>query len=126
MIKVIKTGQYKLIETKDQNKILILDADKIFAWISLKDIGEILITSHKAHKADAILSVGRYRIYDVEDEPKLSDQLHLELSVGEGVWQGYLLTSGLPTDIKKRKRIIPTNEVITKSKGSCNCEDCCC
>lgn len=115
MIKVLKTGNYKLIETKDQTKILILDGKKTFAWVNIKAIGEILVTSHKTHKADAILTVGKFRLYDVTDEPKLSDQLHLELSVGEGVWQGYLLPTGLPTNKKKRNRIIPTVEVITKS-----------
>jgi hypothetical protein len=124
MIKVVKTGSYKLIETKEQTKILILDAKDTFAWVNLEGIGEILVTSHKTHKADTVLSVGHYRLYDVEDEPKLSDQLHLELSVGEGIWQGYLLPTGLPTDVKKRNRVIPTIEVITKSKNNCSCEEC--
>lgn len=114
MIKVIKTGSYSLIETKDQTKILTLDDKETFAWVNVKDVGEILVTSHKKHKADAILSVGKYRLYDVEGEPAYTDLQHLELFVGSGVWQGYLLTTGLPTDKKKRNRIIPTYEVITR------------
>jgi hypothetical protein len=39
--------------------------------------------------------------------------MHLELEVGEGYWQGYLLLSGLPNDDHKRARIIPTTETIT-------------
>jgi hypothetical protein len=35
--------------------------------------------------------------------------------VGKGTWQGYLLPTGLPDDKKKRNRIIPTDEVITKT-----------
>lgn len=124
MIKVLKTGNYKLIETKDQTKLLLLDRKQIFAWVNIKKIGEILVTSHKTHKADTILSVGKYRLYDVKDERKLSDQIHLELSAGEGVWQGYLLPTGLPLNKKKRSRIIPTNEVITKSSGVCECDQC--
>lgn len=115
MIQVIKTGSYTLIETKEQTKILILDSKDTFAWVNIVEIGEILVASHRTHKADAILAVGKYRLYDVEDEPKLSDQLHLELSVGEGIWQGYLLPTGFPKGKKIRKRIIPTREVITKS-----------
>lgn len=124
MIKVVKTGSYKLIETKDQTKILLLDRKDTFAWINIKKFGEILVTSHKTHKADTILTVGKYRLYNVENVPKLSDQMHLELSVGEGLWQGYLLPTGLPVDKKKRSRIIPTNEVITKASGVCECDQC--
>ncbi|MFA6981487.1 MAG: hypothetical protein WC243_00460 [Patescibacteria group bacterium] len=112
MIKLIKEGHYELIETKGQTKILILDDKRTFAWIDVEDIGEILITSHNAHKTDNILAVGEYRLYDVVDEPELTDLEHLELSVGDGVWQGYLLPTGLPTDKDKRNRVIPTKQLI--------------
>lgn len=115
MIKLIKEGRYILIETKNQTKILILDAKKTFAWVPVADIGEILIASHKKHAADHILCVGKYRVYEVKGESKLTDLVHLELLVGEGMWQGYLLLTGLPTTAKNRNRIVPTNEIITKS-----------
>ncbi len=115
MITVVKTGTFVLIETKEQTKILILDSKDTFAWVNVKNIGEILVASHKEHAADTILSVGNYRMYEVKDEPLLSDQLHLELAVGNGIWQGYLLPTGLPKGKKLRNRIIPTKEVITKS-----------
>ena len=115
MIKLIQEGQFSLMETKNQTKILSLDKKQSFAWINALDIGEILVTSHTAHKVDCILSIGRYRMYEVKDEPDFVDLVHLELCVGDGVWQGYLLPTGLPTDEKKRNRIIPTNEIITKS-----------
>lgn len=114
MIKLVQEGQYKLIETKGQTKILLLGR-KIFAWVNAEEIGKILVTSHKSHKVDHILSTGKYRIYEVKEEPKLTDLVHLELLVGDGIWQGYLLPTGLPNEEKKRNRIIPTNETITKS-----------
>ncbi len=114
MIKLIDQGFYKLIETKNQTKILYL-TNKIYAWINVAEIGEILVASHKPHKTDNILALGKYRLYKVENEPKLTDLMHLELLVGEGIWQGYLLTTGLPTTKEKRKRIIPTKELITKT-----------
>lgn len=114
MIILKEEGEYKLIESKAQTKILILDESRMFAWLNIKDIGEILVTSHKTHKADCILANGNYRIYEVKNEPRLSDQTHLELCVGRGLWQGYLLPTGLPTDIKKRNRIIPTGEIISQ------------
>lgn len=115
MIKLLQEGHYKLIETKGQTKILVLDDKRVFAWVNALEIGEILVASHKTHKTDNILAIGRYRLYEIKDEPDLTDLLHLELLVGDGVWQGYLLTTGLPTDEKKRNRIIPTKEIITKS-----------
>lgn len=113
MIRVIQRGIYRLIETKNQTKILILDDKNIYAWIDVSGIGEILVGSHKLHKSDCVLAAGNYKIYSVKKEPKLSDQLHLELYVGSGMWQGYLLPTGLPDNKKKRNRIIPTTEVIT-------------
>lgn len=114
MISIYRSGAYRLIETKHNTKVLYLDND-IYAWIEPPDIGEILVTSHKVHKTDCVLCIGRYHIYDVDDEPGLSDQMHLELEVGDGFWQGYLLLSGLPDSVKKRGRIIPTQEIITRS-----------
>ncbi|MDQ5951859.1 MAG: hypothetical protein QG639_1140 [Patescibacteria group bacterium] len=113
MIAVIEKGSYTLLETKKQTKVLLLD-HLAFAWIDAKNIGEILVTSHRKHPADCILATGKYRLYKVTDEPKLTDLIHLELLVGEGKWQGYLLPTGLPDDNNKRNRIIPTSEIITK------------
>lgn len=117
MIQLIQEGQYRLIESKKQIKILTLDHNqtKQFVWINTSDIGEILVSSDKPHKPDYILATGKYRIYLVKDEPKFVDLTHLELHTGNGTWQGYLLPTGLPTNHKKRNRIIPTDEVITKS-----------
>lgn len=115
MIKLIQSGDYVLVETKGQTRILTLDGKKTFAWVNVNNIGEILVASHKTHETDNILAIGKYRMYDVNDEPKLTDLIHLELLVGEGTWQGYLLLNGLPQGSKKRNRIIPTNEIITKT-----------
>jgi len=115
MITVLQKGTYRLIETKDHVKILTLD-DRAYAWIVVKNIGEILVTSHNPHQTDHILATGAYRLYDVEDKPELADLQHLELNVGERLWQGYLLLTGLPSDEKIRGRIIPTKEVVSSRK----------
>jgi hypothetical protein len=114
MIKLVTSGTYKLIETKNQVKILYLDG-QAYAWVEPIEIGELLVYSHEVHKSDCILAIGDYRIYDVKDEPKLSDLQHLELEVGKNSWQGYLLLTGLPGKQKKRARIIPTIETISKN-----------
>lgn len=112
MITLQESGHYTLIETKHGNKILYLNSDT-YAWVRPAEMGEILVESHKVHRTDYILSTGDYRLYDVDDEPHLSDQVHLELDVGMDNWQGYLLLSGLPNEQHKRGRIIPTLETIT-------------
>ncbi len=112
MINRTRTGFYKLIETRKQVKVLYLD-NAIFAWPETKQYGEMLVVSHRIHKTDRLLGMGHYNIYSVENEPNISDNMHLELEVGKGCWQGYLLLTGLPDNHKIRGRIIPTNEVIT-------------
>lgn len=114
MITLLNKGEYTLIETKHHHKVLYLGA-KVYAWVEPLHIGSILVTSHSLHKTDCILSSGRYFIYDVDDEPFLNDQQHLELEVDTGRYQGYLLLSGLPNKEKKRGRIIPTGEIITNN-----------
>lgn len=115
MITTNAQGRYRLIETKKQTKILTLDEERSYAWINIGAIGEILVATHNPYKTDAILSVGNYRLYEVKDEPDLTDLLHLELHAGNGTWQGYLLPTGLPIGEKKRNRIIPTTELITRT-----------
>jgi hypothetical protein len=112
MITVMAKGDYRLIETKSQVKILYLDG-QAYAWVWAKDIGEILVTTHQPHTTDHVLAVGRYRMYQVENDPSYVDLPHLELLVGPSEWQGYLLPTGLPLGKKIRARIIPTTEQIT-------------
>jgi len=117
MIRLLKQGDYSLIETKGLTKILTLSYKGIFAWVNARGIGEILVSSEKNFPASYTLAQGKYRIYQVKDEDKLTDTIHLELFVGRGLWQGYLLITGLPTTEHRKSRILPTEEIITKSGG---------
>ncbi len=114
MITIIKQGSYQLFETSHDTKILRLD-DQTYAWPYANQIGEILV--HTKIKFDPAkchrITSGRYRLYNVKLENQLTDLEHLELSVGGGLWQGYLLPTGLPHRGKTRSRIIPTDELIT-------------
>lgn len=115
MIKKIKNGNYQLLVTKDYKVMLYID-EQGYLWNYAKGIGEILTLSKHLHLRSHVLAQGKYRLYSVHDEPKLVDLQHLELSLGPGRWQGYLLLTGLPTFGKIRSRVVPTHEVISSQK----------
>lgn len=117
MILLLEHGSYGLTETVGNAKMLNLSEIGVYAWIYATGIGEILVASGKKNPTGHILAMGKYRIYQVKDESKLTDTIHLELFVGEGIWQGYLLITGLPKGEHKRARIVPTKEIITRSKN---------
>ncbi|MEK7150768.1 MAG: hypothetical protein AAB783_01050 [Patescibacteria group bacterium] len=116
MIKLVKKGIYRLVWTKDRQRMLYL-GDCGYLWVYAKGIGELFAFSKHPHKPSYILAEGKYRIYTVEKEPKYVDLQHLELSVKPGVWQGYLLLTGLPTKNKIRSRIVPTDEIISFTRA---------
>ena len=115
MITRIETGIYKLTETPHRMKLISLSRHGKYILTGLEGIGDILAITRRPHRVHAVLSTGAYHVYSVEAEPHLSDQLHLELEVGHGQWQGYLLPTGLPDGEKLRSRIIPTHEVVTEN-----------
>lgn len=112
MIQLVVSGTYRLFETKANHKILALKDLDGFAWIPVNGRYEILVTTHKEHAEDCVLSTGQYRLFSIVDEDDYVDLHHLELEVGPDQWQGYLLPRGLPDDRDIRNRIIPTRELL--------------
>lgn len=117
MIKVIKTGRFCLIQTKKRVKHLILDTKYSCAWTDDPRLGELLVLSKNPLESEQTVA-GKYRLYEVISEPQLTNVFHLELLISRGLWQGYLLPSGLPDHDHKRTQIIPTQEQITRSLGN--------
>lgn len=115
MITRITKGSYRLVGTKDKKRILYLE-DQGYLWGYAKGIGDLFTFSKHAHVQEYLMAQGEYRIYSVKDEPEFVDLRHLELEVRPGVWQGYLLLTGLPTAKKIRSRIVPTDEVIASRR----------
>lgn len=115
MIKVEDKGSYKLIETRQQIKILYLDG-AAYVWFFVPGIGSVLEATSRTHQTEHVLARGNYRIYNVKDEVDFSNRQHLELYVGEGRWQGYLLLSGLPSASRKRTKLIATGQAISLRK----------
>lgn len=104
-------GQYALFQTKRNTKVLKLN-DNYYVWLFIKNIGNILIKTKSTLQSTNILSTGRFYLFDVKDEPDYIDLLHLELGIGENLYQGYLLPRGLPKKSNEKHKIIPTKEVI--------------
>lgn len=115
MIILLNQGEYKLVGSKGGSRLLILDDKDCYAWINANEIGEILVQTKNKLIDSYILSRGKYRIYRVTGENNLTDLLHLELYIGEGYWQGYLLPTGLPSKENPKNKIIPTKEIITEA-----------
>ena len=112
MITKAKTGNYRIGLTRHRTKVLYLD-EHTYIWLTARDIGDILVHTHREQAIEIMLSSGHYFMYQVEDEPNLADTRHLELQYGQTTWQGYLLPTGLPDEQHIRKRIIPTHQIIT-------------
>jgi hypothetical protein len=106
-----------MFQTKSGTRILDLDGQVEYSWISTENVGEILVTVKRKIKANYLIVRGKYRLYEVKDEAGLTDLNHLELYVGEGHWQGFLLPTGLPGKIDIRNKIIPTSELITQTSN---------
>jgi len=115
MIRVLRTGQYNLIATREFSRLLILDGKTIYEWITWKGVGELNLSARKITQTESVLSMGKYRLYEVKNEPSITEMIHLELLVGIGKWQGYLLPDGLPAIQDKKVRITSTSERITRS-----------
>lgn len=115
MITVIRTGAYRLFETHEKKGLLVLDGKSIYSW-DLKNTPEKLwISPRTSIKTHTTLSTGKYRLYDVKNESNLTENLHLELMIAQGKWQGYVLPTGFPREVNTKKQIIPTEERITCS-----------
>lgn len=116
MLQVTGSGTYKLIETKDNIKILFIDDKNAYSWKNANCSGDLVYLKLDTDKICCFLSVGNWRLYEIKDEPGLTNGNHFELNVGKGKWQGYLLPKGFPTPLNKRAHISQTSEIITKVK----------
>ncbi|MDP2671184.1 MAG: hypothetical protein Q8P13_01850 [bacterium] len=118
MIKLERSGNYKIIETSEETRVLALDESENYAWVYAGgEIGEILVATKKKFVGHYTLVRGKYRLYEVEGELGLSTGFHLELYVGEGSWQGYLLPTGLPKNKNIRNKILPSSQIITQTSN---------
>jgi hypothetical protein len=113
MITVLSTGTYQLYK-KDPLRILTLNGKKKFLWEKSRDATGQLRFWTPQDNIEELSASGAFRLYDVKKETDLTDGMHLELFVGEGDWEGYLLKDKLPNAKRKECDIVKTDECITK------------
>lgn len=117
MIKLLESSTYKLIETKNNTKALMLDDRDVFFWKNYGCSGNLEYIKFDPSQICCLLNINNYRLYEVKNEPDLTSGMHLELYVGKSKWQSYLLKSGLPTIKKQKKPVSVTIETITKVRN---------
>ena len=114
MIKLLDSGTYKLVETINNQKALILDDKSFFLWKNTDCDGQLKYIKFDPAQICCMLSINNYRLYDVASEPNLKNGIHLELYAGRKRWQPYLLRKGVPTTKNKNMSISKIEETITK------------
>lgn len=120
MIKVRRKGFYHIVAEGGGDKYLVLDKKLSFRWMCQDRVEKLEFVNKAIDDKKAIITSGRYRLYDVRDESHLTNLHHFEMLTGKNMWQGYLLPEGLPEKNMKKKLIFPTKELITYTPAQGN------
>lgn len=120
-VNIKKQGHYELFCTTEDHRILVLDDEQWFAWVE-GDQGEILVRSDADHEKDHTLREGDYHLIDFEDDPKFKDMPHLFLQDGDDIDE-IMVPNGLPTDSDYQKKVVGTDDTLSRSKLESYLED---
>jgi hypothetical protein len=113
-VKIIAQGTYELFETNHHHQILTLDGRHWFALVRGQK-SDILVRSDADHIKDHTIQQGRFYLVDFDQDPKFSDMPHLFLEA-DGHYEEWLLPNGLPTDRDPQKRVVLTNDMLSKQE----------
>lgn len=111
MIRLIQWGNYRLAMIAEGNAFISIDDDVYSLYPDYKTME----SSEADMDAALTLHHGDYKLYDVYDEPQLTETIHLELEDEDGYIKSYLLPQGLPVNSKRRVRQLTTTQQITHS-----------
>lgn len=111
---VNKEGKYELFETTEGHQILHLNKKDWFALVEGQK-GRIIVYSDNKHKKEHTLKKGSFYLAEFEDDPKFKDVPHLFLEQGKK-YKEYILPNGLPSAKDKQKKVIETEELLSKEK----------
>lgn len=94
--RITMQGHYRLLETRERNRLLVLNDDRRFVWVN-GSAGELLIHAG-AHRADdRVVAEGRFLVVAFEQDRRFDDGMHLFLREGDR-YRAVRLDEGLPTD----------------------------
>lgn len=109
-----KHGHYELFETTKGHQILSLDEKEWYALVEGQQ-GDIIVRSDADHQKSKILQQGEFYLVDFEDDPEFRDVPHLFMEKGSQFTE-LILPNGLPTNSDHQKKLIRTDEKISKNK----------
>ena len=112
--KIKEKGSYEIFKTTEDHEILKLDKDEIFAIVETNQ-GHILVTTDEDHQKKKTLQKGKFYLVDFNEDPSFSDMPHLFLEKGSK-YEELILPKGLPNNSTKRKKIIFSDEKVSKDK----------
>lgn len=107
-------GHYERFETTKGHEILVLNDEK---WYSLVEgqAGEIIVLSDSDHQKRRTLEDGRFYLVDFEEDPEFRDMPHLFLEE-DGTYREFILPNSLPTESDKQRKVVRTDETISKEE----------
>jgi hypothetical protein len=111
---VLEKGRYELFETNHHHRILVLNQKEWFAWVEGQQ-GDILVLSDSDHQKVRTLQQGQFYLVDFRDDPKFKDMPHLFLQDGDR-YQELMLPNGLPTEQDRQKRVVKTDETLSREE----------
>lgn len=112
--KIKKEGDYELFETTHGHQILTLDEKEWFALVEGQQ-GDIMVHSDSDHEKGKTIQKGKYYLADFEDDPEFRDMPHLFMEKGSHYTE-LILPNGLPTTSDHQRKLVRTDEKISKAK----------
>ena len=116
-IELKRKGTYETFKTTKNHKILVLDNNDYYAWVSTSQ-GNLLVLTDSDHEKLESINNGDYVLLTPQNEPDWKDNVdHLEMKEN-GKYRTYMLPNGLPQGDDKQKKIIETEDYLSDEKIS--------
>lgn len=112
--KTEKQGHYELFETTHGHQILNLDDQEWYAVVEGQQ-GDIIVHSDSDHEKKKTLQKGEFYLANFKNDPEFKDMPHLLLEKGKQFTE-FILPNGLPTKNDHQKKLIRSDEKISKDK----------
>lgn len=112
--KLENQGHYELFETTKGHQILNLNDEQWYAVVEGQQ-GDLLVHSDSDHEKKKTLQEGEFYLANFKDDPEFRDMPHLFLQDGKQ-YSEFILPNGFPTKSDHQKKLIRSDEKISKDK----------